>query len=96
MRNRDIKGEKRVCGKGNTVRGDGAVGFKIRAVALGVNSGIRSAAADDLDGVFANSRKRRFQSFRNRNILFLNLPAVVARSVIHKAQGDISHSLLSS
>ena len=80
-----------VDGKGQPLQGDAALRAEIGDVPLRVNAGVRAAAAGEVHRRASDLLQRLLQRLADGDGVFLHLPAVVGRSIIHQFQCDITH-----
>ena len=89
--NRDIVGQVRIERIGNPIHRNSGIGSEIGNVVLGMDAGICTAAAGDVDPVSHDFGCGTFHGAAYGYIIFLNLPTVVGGSFVTQGQGDISH-----
>ena len=76
--------------KGSRSRGM-RLSVEIGDVPLRVNAGVRAAAAGEVHRCAGDLLQRLLQRLADGDGVFLHLPAVVGRSIIHQFQCDITH-----
>ena len=80
-----------IDGKGQPLQRDAALRTEIGDVPLRVNAGVRAAAAGEVHRCAGDLLQRLLQRLADGDGVFLHLPAVVGRSIIHQFQCDITH-----
>ena len=88
---RDVLRRVGVDGKGQPLQRDAALRAEIGDVPLRVNAGVRAAAASEVHRCAGDLLQRLLQRLADGDGVFLHLPAVVGRSIIHQFQCDITH-----